>query len=261
LYFKQSLSTDAGDTGPVETVETSVTYQERWRLGQKSELSYGYAYTRENLQFGAATGVAEDTTPTRRADLFAALAWDKRDTIFNATRGWFHSSSLEYGATPIGSDFTYLRYLFQQSVYRKLGPIVLAGATRTGVLVHLTGDDEESYSLRFRTGGDRTVRGYAEESLSAPGESGALVGGRAMLVLNGEVRFPVWRWLKGAAFLDAGNAFVDPQRIALNGLKIGTGLGVRLDTPYALFRLDVGFPVPQSGPLVQRWYFSIGQAF
>ena len=211
LFLKESLSTEQGETGPVETIETSLTYQERWRIGQKSELSYRYDFTREILRFPLTDGIpdVEAGPPTHRANLFAALAWDHRDSVFNATRGWFHSSSLEVGAPAIGSDFSYVRYMFQQTAYRKVGPLVLAGAARTGVLVRLTGDDSETYSLRFRTGGDRTVRGYALDSLSAPGESGAMVGGRALLLLNGEVRFPVWRWLKAATFLDAGNAFVE----------------------------------------------------
>ncbi len=262
LYFKQSLSTDQGETGPIETVETAVTYQERWRLGQRSELSYGYTFTREQLRYSLVTRSEEPAGPTHRGNLFAAIALDRRDSGFNATRGWFQSSSLEYGAPEIGSDFSYLRYLFQQTYYKKLGGIVFAGAGRVGVLVHLTGDDDQTYSLRFRTGGDRTVRGYDLESLTAPGESGAMVGGRGLLILNGEARFPVWRWLKAATFIDAGNAFVDPAHISLGDLKVGTGFGIRLDTPYALFRLDVGFPLPQNSPtLIRRWYFSIGQAF
>jgi translocation and assembly module TamA len=166
---------------------------------------------------------------------------------------------VEYGSTTLGSDFNYLRYLLQQTHYRKMGPVVLAGAAQIGVLVNVTGDESQSYSLRFRTGGDRTIRGYAEESISPPGVK---AGGRALLVLNGEVRFPVWRWLKAVAFLDAGNGFIDPAHISLSDLKVGTGFGLRLDTPYALFRLDVGFPIPQnSDRLIGRWYFSIGQSF
>jgi outer membrane protein assembly factor BamA len=261
LYLKQSKT--SYEQGLFESIETSLTYQERWRLGRKSELSYGYSYTREDLRFGESlAGLVDPLAPSTRADLFGALAWDARDSILNATRGWFHSSSLEFGAPALASDFSYLRYMFQQTAYHTIGPLVLAGAARTGILVHVTGDDNDTYSLRFRTGGDRTVRGYALDSLSAPGESGAMVGGRALLLLNGELRFPVWRWLKAATFIDAGNAFVDPTHISLHELKVGAGFGIRLDTPYALFRLDVGFPYPQpSSTLIGRWYFSIGQAF
>jgi outer membrane protein insertion porin family len=263
LYFKQSFSTHVGETGPVETVESALTYQERLRLGRTSEVSYGYAFTRELVRYAASMNVPGlDYTPTHRANLFAALAWDRRDSIFNATRGWFHGSSVEIGSPTLASEFSYFRYLLQQSTYRRVGPFVFAGAVRTGVLTHLSGDDGQTYSVRFRTGGDRTIRGYAQDSLTAAGNEIDSTGGRALLILNGEVRFPLWHWLKGAAFLDAGNVFDTPSHISLGDLKVGTGFGLRLDTPYALFRLDLGFPVPQGpGPLVKRWYFSIGQAF
>ena len=32
-------------------------------------------------------------------------------------------------------------------------------------------------------------------------------GGSALLVLNGELRFPVYRWLKGVGFVDLGNVY------------------------------------------------------
>jgi outer membrane translocation and assembly module TamA len=187
------------------------------------------------------------------------VAWDRRDSVFNATRGFLHSSSVEYGAPALASDFAYFRYLFQQTYYRKVSRLVLAGAARLGLLTAVNATEDQTYTLRFRTGGAQTVRGYDEESLAASDHG---LGGRAMLVLNGELRFPVWRWVKGVAFLDAGNAFVDPSHISLGDLKVGTGLGLRLDTPYALLRFDVGFPVPQqSNTLIRRWYFSIGQMF
>jgi outer membrane protein assembly factor BamA len=263
VYFKQSLTTHVGETGPVETVESSLIYQERLRLGQTFELSYGYGFTRELLRYAASINLpGAEGIPTHRANVFAALAWDRRDSIFNATKGWFHASSLEYGSPTIASDYSYFRYLLQQSLYRRVGPFVFAGALRTGVLTHVTGDDGQTYSVRFRTGGDRTVRGYSQESLTVAGDSGAMVGGRGLLIVNGEVRFPIWRWLKAAGFLDAGNAFDSPSHISFSELKVGAGFGIRLDTPYALFRLDLGFPVPQhSNTLIKRWYFSIGQAF
>ena len=259
LFVKQSVQTYQEPTF-FRTAETSVTYQDRWRLGRRTELSYGYAFIREAAPFaGIVAPAATGGGPTSRANLFAAVARDSRDSVFNATNGWFHSSSVEYGSPTLGSDFSYLRVLLQQTLYRKTGPVVLAGAARVGILVHVTGDESQSFPLRFRTGGDRTIRGYAEESISPPGVE---AGGRALLVLNGEIRFPVWRWLKGVAFLDAGNAFVDPAHLSLRDLKVGSGLGIRLDTPYALFRFDVGFPIPQtSNRLIGRWYFSIGQSF
>jgi outer membrane protein assembly factor BamA len=259
LYLKQSVTTYEEPTW-FQDRQTSLTYEDRWRLRRQTALSYGYSFTREDAPVAAVlAGTATTSSRTNHADLYAVVVWDTRDSVFDATRGWLHSSSVEYGSPALGSDINYLRYLFQQTGYVKTGPVVLAGAARIGLLVNVTGDDAQSFSLRFRTGGGQSIRGYAEESIHPPGVES---GGRALLVMNGEVRFPVWRWLKGVAFLDAGNAFVDPAHISFGNLKVGTGIGFRLDTPYAVFRLDVGFPVPQNSTrLTGRWYFSIGQMF
>lgn len=64
------------------------------------------------------------------------------------------------------------------------------------------------------------------------------------------------------AFIDAGNVFANPARIAFGDLEVGIGGGVRVDTPFALLRVDLGVPVSRSrGERTPRWFFSIGQAF
>ena len=50
--------------------------------------------------------------------------------------------------------------------------------------------------------------------------------------------------------------------IALGNLSVGTGFGLRVETPVVLLRLDFGVPLDTSiGPRRGRWFFSIGQAF
>jgi outer membrane protein assembly factor BamA len=260
VFLKASRSLVEG--GSVTEKEMQFTYQDRWRLGRRIEWSYGYSLSHNDRSGQSATFYADSQAVSgRRASLYSAIVRDSRDSPFNATRGAFLSASVEYGGSPLGSDVGYMRYLLQNSDYRKAGPLVLAGAARFGVLANVTGDVQQTYDLTFQTGGDREVRGYAEQSLYPPEVPGQPIGGRALLILNAEARFPVWGWLKGAVFADAGNAFTDLNAVSLHGLKVGTGLGLRLDTPYALFRVDFGIPLPQEAGLHGRWHFSIGQAF
>ncbi len=108
--------------------------------------------------------------------------------------------------------------------------------------------------LRFRTGGDTTVRGYEYQSLGVH-LGDAIVGGRYYAIASAEMI----RWINEtwgvAAFVDAGNA-VD----SIHDLNIafGYGIGARLRTPIGPFRLDVAY-----GEETREWrlHFSVGLTF
>jgi outer membrane protein insertion porin family len=67
---------------------------------------------------------------------------------------------------------------------------------------------------------------------------------------NGELRFPLFWWVKGAVFLDGGNIWTfkpDPDRPgsalgwgSYKNIALGTGFGLRFDFDYFVFRFDWG---------------------
>jgi translocation and assembly module TamA len=92
-------------------------------------------------------------------------------------------------------------------------------------------------SQRFFAGGDRSVRGYAYQSLGSRDSSGKLIGGEYVLAgsLEYEYRFlPQW---SGAVFYDVGNAFTDINE----SLKHGVGIGARWLSPIGPVRIDLAF--------------------
>ena len=81
-------------------------------------------------------------------------------------------------------------------------------------------------------------------------------------MLNQELRFPFYRWLSGAAFVDAGNAFARPRDMSLGDLVGSSGAGLRMTTPFGLLRVDYGrLWAPAEGQSSGRWSFGIGQVF
>jgi outer membrane protein assembly factor BamA len=82
-------------------------------------------------------------------------------------------------------------------------------------------------------------------------------------VLNQEVRVPIYGWVRGVAFVDAGNVFATPSDARLRDLVGSVGFGLRLATPVALLRVDFGKAIwgEASGSSSGRWIFGIGQAF
>lgn len=97
---------------------------------------------------------------------------------------------------------------------------------------------------------------------------------------NAEYRFPAYRFIHGALFIDAGNVWFlekneqfplgefDPGRF-YREIAIGAGAGIRLDFDFFLVRLDAAFPVRNPAmhpkerwmsdfPGFGRWNFNLG---
>lgn len=111
-------------------------------------------------------------------------------------------------------------------------------------------------------------------------------GGNYMLLTNVEWRFPLpilsRLRLGGVLFMDGGNVWTQARDIRLEGFRLRSyprepdehlatklwdyrysiGTGVRLDTPFGPFRVDVGFPLKRA-PEDDRvmYHFSLGYPF
>jgi translocation and assembly module TamA len=112
-------------------------------------------------------------------------------------------------------------------------------------------------SLRFFAGGDRSVRGYAYESLSPRNEEGRLVGGQQLLAASAELQRRLTGNWWGAAFVDTGDAF---EEWAPDDLNTGAGLGVRWISPVGPIRFDIAHPFDDEDN-AWRIHFAIGPEF
>jgi outer membrane translocation and assembly module TamA len=137
------------------------------------------------------------------------------------------------------------------------------GTTTTDVIRDLPASE------RFFAGGDTTIRGYALDSVGAPNtisSEGFPIGGSALVILNVELRTPVWRDVGAAFFVDGGNVFARVSEFSVGDLRGGTGFGLRYRSPIGPIRIDLGFKMDRrviGGRLEPRTalHFSIGQAF
>lgn len=95
-------------------------------------------------------------------------------------------------------------------------------------------------SLRFRAGGDDSVRGYAYRSLT-PQVNGVDTGGRVIFTTSVEAARPLLARIPelwGAVFVDAGRA-----ANSFGGLKpaVGAGVGLRYRSPIGPVSLDLAY--------------------
>jgi outer membrane protein assembly factor BamA/autotransporter translocation and assembly factor TamB len=248
------------------TDRSSITWEQRTRVARNLSLSYAYTFER-NHTFDTTPAMVDDPIGAlditiNIARLTAAAAWDTRDDPVDTTRGTLLSGSLEDAPANFGSDIRFVRELVQAYHFRPWRQVVFASAARVGGVSPLGGQDLLTTELFF-VGGARTVRGVEEDSLG-PRDFffDEPTGGRVLVVLNQEARVPIYRWVRGVAFVDAGNVFTRPRDASLRDLVGSLGVGLRLATPFALLRVDFAKPVwGAPAGSTGRWIFGIGQAF
>ncbi|MCG2460810.1 BamA/TamA family outer membrane protein [Flavobacteriaceae bacterium F89] len=117
------------------------------------------------------------------------------------------------------------------------------------------------FSQQYFSGGPYSVRAFRIRSLgpgtykpdSDASESYYDQAGNIRLEANVEYRFPLFSYLKGALFADAGNVWLTQENESLPGgkltsdfineLGIGVGAGLRLDIQNFVIRVDVATPI------------------
>ena len=96
--------------------------------------------------------------------------------------------------------------------------------------------------------------------------------GDIKLEMKAEIRFDIYRWLKGAIFADAGNVWTLKKDAVPGGefnftrfwseFAVDAGAGLRLDFNYFVIRFDYGFPLRDPRRVVgERWQFQNAVAF
>ena len=229
--------------------------------------------------------------PQVRLSAFSgAVARDTRDNVIEPSRGNFLSAEGTLAARSLGGQVGFLKTYLQGLWFRQLTsrrPVVLAtrgaigladgfprevqavddsGAPIPGETVTI---EDLPASERFFAGGDTTIRGFALDTVGTSATistNGFPRGGNAVLILNSELRVPVWRDIGAAFFADGGNVFDRVTNFDFGELRGALGLGLRYRSPVGPIRLDVGFKMDRreiGGQLEPRaiWHFSIGQAF
>jgi outer membrane protein assembly factor BamA len=241
---------------------TELTAEQRFRPARNMAVTYSYSFARaHSFELDPTPGFPPFDVVVNVARLTGTYAWDTRDDPSNASRGWFHSSGLEYAPEALGSDFRFIRYLSQQYYFKTFREgLVLASGARVGAARGFGQDLIPSE--KFFAGGGTTVRGFAEDGLGSRNFFDDPIGGNALVILNQEVRFPVYKWFRGVSFIDAGNVFTSAADLSLTTLDAGAGVGLRIDSPFALLRVDYGVPLSRRQEQPKgRWYFGIGHTF
>jgi len=193
----------------------------------------------------------EREEPYRLLTLGGAIVTNTTNHPFNPTQGFKNNIYLETGFTFKQQNSTYSKITIEHSRYYKVFRDDVIFAIRG--LGGRTLSGELPKSEFFMLGGSDTLRGY-----NYGGEG--LVGDK-MILVNSELRFPIYDFISGVAFFDIGKAWESDERMDLTELLNSYGLGIRVDTPLGLLRLDYGWGLNSENKRDGQFYFGIGHTF
>ena len=94
-------------------------------------------------------------------------------------------------------------------------------------------------------GGANSIRGYKEQAIGRQTTNSlgddVPIGGKYALLMNAELRIPLFWLFFGEVFVDAGNLWEEVEDLQDFSLVTSTGLGLAVLTPFGPIRFDYGF--------------------
>ena len=239
----------------------------RWIFGrnftERSRFSLAYRYENANLKKIKVTQIPEKYKTYVRS-LTLASVLDTRDNMFNSTKGAYLEWSNEMAGSFLSGTNTFVRSIFRlKYFYPKSRSTVFASALEIGWMNLFGGSNEIPINERFYTGGPNSLRGIGYRLAGPVDEKNVPLGGKFKIVLNAlEIRRSIYKMVGGAFFVDIGNVWSEPEYFNFKDLRTSVGLGLRVNTPLGIARLDFGVNVsPEKYESPGKIYFNMGQAF
>ncbi len=190
---------------------------------------------------------------------------DTRDNAMEPTSGYMVNLLTSVSSELLGGSENYYRVelkginyysfldkMFVWSVGAKVGMIGMIGDWKK---------DPPIYERYFLGGGD-SVRGFPYRSIGPEDRNEDNYGGDFMYLLTSEITHPIWKFIRGAVFVDIGNA-THSRFGPFNNPNIGIGYGLRIKLPVvnAPIKLDLAYPLLNNQDGVSnsiRFHFNMG---
>jgi outer membrane protein assembly factor BamA len=214
-----------------------------------SNISFSYTYSNNNIS-------------QNKRSRYLNILVESGGTSANLFQSFVEKISKEIG-------ISYFQYLKINLDYRYYVPVTkkshLATRVDFGYAQPYGMSNTLPYEKFFFSGGSNSVRAWRPRRLGPgsfdPGtlSNGAINDqneqpGEILIEGNIEYRFPIYKFIEGAYFIDAGNVWKNPfSQDTRSGVKfsgdfynqiaVGTGIGLRLNFSFLIFRLDIASKV------------------
>ncbi|MEW5758735.1 MAG: outer membrane protein assembly factor BamA [Candidatus Omnitrophota bacterium] len=234
-------------------------------------ISAGLTYKLENIKIkdvdtNAGNELKKEEGNNRISSMTLGAAFDNRDNILNPMKGTYLGGNVETAGGPWGGTKNFVK---TRATFKQYFPIikvtVLELRLMAGIANSFGDSDEVPIYERYFAGGSDTIRGYHERKVGPiDPQTDEPIGGEAIMVGNIEYIFPIFQFVKGAAFYDIGNVWEKVENFGSGHFRSGIGVGLRVKTPMGPVRIDYGYPLnlePGEEKRSGKFHFSMGSSF
>ena len=229
-----------------------------------SKLITGYSFYQKKYRLDDSTDESEvsstllnlvDANWQNTSSVSLTFSRDSRDNYIFPTTGSNFTLYSEIAGGILGGDFNYFKQISQVSWYAKtIWELALKMKWRMGYVTGY-GGKEVPPDERFYLGGTGAdgLRGYADRSVG-PSE-----GGLREIIFSTEYGCPIaGDQVVGILFFDAGNSYQKFEEFNFMELKKGTGVGIRIQSPFGLIGFDYAYSLES-----KKWepHFQFGTTF
>ncbi len=252
-FYLDRLVNKKLDSALIRGIELSLSYQ------TNSHLAYNLRFNYEDMAWFR--GKNTDSIPKNLSKIVGTdIIYDSRNDIMDPVKGIYNLFSVDVAGLTDTNSNRYLKVTNDVSVYWKWKALSFGSGLKLGWIYSYDSKHREvPPQEQFSIGGTKILRGFSQSELHS--SKGLLLSTNLI-----EMRFPIVWWFKGAVFIDAGNVYEYPSNVGIKhivkDLRWSVGPGLRLKTPLAIVRMDVGFKLfRKSGESLYEFQFDIGQAF
>ena len=191
---------------------------------------------------------------------------DTRDNALNPTSGYNVNLYGAVSSKLFGGSHNYYRLELKGANYVSFFDkmLTLSMAAKIGTVGMIGSNDDPPLYERYFLGGGDSIRGFPYRSIGPADKNGDVYGGSFMYLFTMELSHPIWRFIRGAAFVDVGSA-TDARKNPFTHANVGVGYGLRIMLPgvNAPIKLDLAYPVLNNQDGVSsklRFHFNMGFA-
>ncbi|MES2503257.1 MAG: BamA/TamA family outer membrane protein [Myxococcota bacterium] len=188
--------------------------------------------------------------------------WDGRDNTLLPKKGFTVELNTDFGIGDAESaKVTYVKLVGGVTTYVPLvNRLKWVFNVRAGGIWNVGAGEYVPLFKRFYLGGTNSVRGFQDNQIFPVDDTQTnlvSLGGSYMIYARNELRFPIVGDLEGGIFIDTGELMLQLKSFDFQKLALGTGMGIRYNTPIGPLMLDIGMRIFDAGRIPRDSFISL----